>query len=1027
LSAKAWLPGYGNRYRRWVHDSLRYVDVQDLATGGDHIPELDDVYVDVALVGRAPDPASASAPAGEAVADTSNRYSFGQLLDGRERAVLALIGRPGSGKSTLLARAARRNARLFDRGRLNRKRVPVLLALRQHADAIVADPSVALPDIVRAAVTVSPGGPGRDGGGWWERQLAAGRCLILLDGLDEVARAEDRRAVAGWVERQIDAYPHDDFVVTSRCYGDGDPLPSQADRYVVRPFTPEQVGVFLDRWYLAAERHATSSSSGRAARRAMAERGRDSAARLASLLRENPALQELAVNPLLLTMIATAHRYRGALPGSRADLYGEICQVLLSRRAQAKDLPELVSWPAKQMLLAALAYQMMADHVTALPASRVHDILRPQLRRFTSSVTGEVFLEDIARNGLLAESPAGQYAFAHLTFQEYLAARHVSANSALVSELAGEVSDPWWQETILLYAATADVSMIVRACLDSGTVPALTLAFDCDEAGAEMDPELRQRLDTERKRALDPDCSPAHRRLIAGVQAARLTRHTLTTAAGARVCARPVPADLYWLFLADTGAPRPDSTLDPRADQPAAGIWGTEAQAFVKWLNSITATATGAEVRLPRAGELSEPDIAGPLAQQLPAVVTSAWTAPDEALAPGLAPGAAGLWVRPGLPHPHELTGAALRQTVAADARNTSLLPQVLTAAVLDVALGIVRDLEDVRALSRALADDITARANSEGRPVDLMHAHARAIVLAHAHALELTRSDAIARTRAAGPDLIRTLDMAPAHALAEAIALGLADAIIRARERAVDLAESIDQDLSILGAFDFDIARVLELERVHSAALDPAYTRALGIAHSPDSGVAAALRLTGAGTLDRGVALPGILGLPLRWVADGPLARTLLRVLPGVSSAGSGSDPYQAFAAALVSAAGIDDAARLRAAFGNSLTSELRGASAALAPPAERAGSPGWYRATGLGRLLDAWATVGTAHEPPGPSEAASLRAVALALAEPGASGASGASGADLLRAVAATVTAIESRSKSESPAGESVILALV
>jgi hypothetical protein len=302
------------------------------------------------------------------------------------------------------------------------------------------------------------------------------------------------------------------------------------------------------------------------------------------------------------------------------------------------------------------------------------------------------------------------------------------------------------------------------------------------------------------------------------------------------------------------------------------------------------------------------------------------------------------------------------------------------------------------------------------------MHAHARAIVHAHAHALELTRSDAITRTRAAGPDLMRTLDMAPAHALADAIALGLADPIIRARERAVDLAEAIDQDLSILGAFDFDIAHVLELERVHSAALDPAYTRALGIAHSPDSGATPALRLTGVDNLDRGVALPGIAGLPLRWVAGGPLARTLLRVLPGVSAAGppgASTDPYQAFAVALVSSAGIDDTTRLRAAFGDSLTSELRGASAAL--PDERAGSPGWYRATGLGRLLDAWAPVGTAHEPPGPSEAAVLRAVALALAEPGAPD------ADVLRSVAATVTAIESRSKGESPAGESVILALV
>ncbi|WP_187365650.1 NACHT domain-containing protein [Trebonia kvetii] len=988
--------------------------MQDLATGGDHIPELDDVYVDVALVSRAPDPAAASTgPADEAVADGSQRHSFGELLDGQSRVVLALVGRPGSGKSTLLARAARRSARMFAHGRLNRKRVPVLLALRQHAEAIVADPAVSLPDVVRAAVA---GKPGREHAGWWERQLEAGHCLILFDGLDEVAREEDRVAVAGWVERQIDTYPRDDFVVTSRSYGDADPLPSQADRYVVRPFTPEQVRVFLDRWYLAAERHATSSS-GRAARRAVEERSRDSATRLASLLRENPALQELAVNPLLLTMIATAHRYRGALPGTRADLYGEICQVLLSRRVQAKDMPELVSWPAKQMLLAALAYQMMADHVSALSTGRVLAIIEPQLRRFSSSVTGEVFLDDVARNGLLIESE-GRYAFAHLTFQEYLAARHVSANSDLVTSLAGNVSDPWWQETILLYAATADVSVIVRACLDSGTIPALTLAFDCDEAGAEMDPELRERLDRERKRALEPDCSPSHRRLIAGVQAARLTRRTLTTGAGTRVCARPVPADLYWLFLADTRAPRPDSSLDPRADQPAAGIWGSEAQSFVKWLNSITATATGVEVRLPRGDELQEADIASTLGHLLPDVVTSAWTAPE-----------LDLWVRPGLPHPHELTGGALRHTVAADTRSTALLPQVLTAAVLDVALGIIRDLDDVRALSGALSGDIAARANSEGRPVDLMHAHARAIALTYAHALELARSDAITRTRAAGLELVRTLDLAPASAMADAIAGDLADVMIRARERAVDLAEAIDQDLSILGAFDFDIGHVVELARVHSAALDPAYARALGIAHSPDFGVAAALRLTGIDNLDWGVALPGVLGLPLRWVADGPLGRTLLGVLPS-SASGTASasvsaegaragDPYQAFAAALVSQAGIDDTARLRAALGNSLADELRDASASGSD--ERPGSPGWYQATGLAHLRDAWAPVAATHEPPAPAEAASLRAVALALAE------SGAADAGVLRAVAATVTAIESRSKGESPAGESVILALV
>ena len=92
-------------------------------------------------------------------------------------------------------------------------------------------------------------------------QLRRGRCLVLLDGLDEVARADDRLAVADWVERQIAAHPGNHFVVTSRPYGLPDSLTAQADVFVVRPFTADQVQLFLDRWYRAAERHATKGKS----------------------------------------------------------------------------------------------------------------------------------------------------------------------------------------------------------------------------------------------------------------------------------------------------------------------------------------------------------------------------------------------------------------------------------------------------------------------------------------------------------------------------------------------------------------------------------------------------------------------------------------------------------------------------------------------------------------------------------------------------------------------------------------------
>jgi hypothetical protein len=1027
LTARAWqqvvraaaVPGYGHRYRQWVLDSLKYIDVQDLATGGDHIPELGDVYVDVALVSRAAQPGSLASQVSE---DPSARHSIGELLDRRTRAVLALVGPPGSGKSTLLAHVARRSTRPAWRENLGRRRVPILLALREQAKSIVADPAVSLPDVVRAAVGDAAG---REPGGWWERQLGRGRCLVLLDGLDEVARADDRLVVADWVERQIAAHEGNHFVITARSYGLPGPLAASTDVFVVRPFTAEQVQLFLDRWYLAAEQHATGAS-GAPARRAVRMRAHDSAARLGALLRDHPALYDLAVNPLLLTMIATAHRYRGALPGSRADLYGEICQVLVSRRVQAKDLPELLPWPAKQALLAALAHQMMCDHVSELAGDRVIEVLGPRLERFPASVTGEAFLSDIALNGLLVEAAPGRWAFTHLTFQEYLAARHVSATPDLLKGLVGNVGDPWWHETILLYAATGDVSPIVRACLDSGTIPALTLAFDCDEASAEIDPELRRRLDRERRRAYEQDCPAEHRRLIAGVQAARLVRRTRTTAAGTRICARAVPADLYWLFLADTQAPRPDGSCDPHSDQPATGMWGAEAQAFVTWLNSITAMATGIEVRLPRHDELQEQAISSILTHELPASVTSAWTQPVTAASgPAATPG---LWLRPGQPDPHELTGAAVREAVAADARSTALLPQVLTATVLDVALDITRDLDDVRALTRALAGDLNARANSEGHTVELMHAHAHAIVLTYAHALGLTRSAAITRTCAASPELVRALDLAHARALADAVASDLAGAIGFARARAVDLADAIDVDLSILSAFDFDLAHAVELAGVHAADFHRAHSLARSIPDAPDPDLARVFGLDRVPVLGPALPLPGVLGLPLRWVADGPLASTLLQVIAASPPASASArplpgDPHQAFAHALASRAGIHEDTQLRAALGSPLTGVLR--DLAAAGSAKGDGSPSWSQVTGLSRLTDACTPISATHQVPSPPEAAALRAVALALADDAT--APGADARVVLRAVAATVTLVEKRGKGESKAGEVVLLALV
>ena len=415
------------------------------------------------------------------------------------------------------------------------------------------------------------------------------------------------------------------------------------------------------------------------------------------------------------------------------------------------------------MLLASLAYQMMLDHVSDLPADRVLEILGPQLGALLRVGHRRGVPRRRRPQRAAGRAARGRYAFTHLTFQEYLAARHVSANPDLVKSLADNVDDPWWHETILLYAATADASPIVRACLDSGTIPALTLAFDCAEASTEIDPGPAAAPGPRTPAGhTSRTASPEHRRLIAGVLAARLvrqTRHHRRRRQDLRPARprRPVLA----LPRRHAGAParRPVRPRRRPARHRHLGSRGAGLRQLAELDHRDRHRASRSGSRTD--DELQEQAVTGALARQLPASVTSAWTQP----APRR-PAAPGLWLRPGQPHPHELTGAAIRPGGRRRRAGTPPCCRRYSPRRSSTSpSSIIRDLDDIRALSGALARDLAARANSDGRAVDLMHAHAHAIVLTYAHALDLTRADAIAPPAAPPPTLIGGLDLSRTRA----------------------------------------------------------------------------------------------------------------------------------------------------------------------------------------------------------------------------------------------------------------------
>ncbi|TMR02261.1 NACHT domain-containing protein [Actinomadura soli] len=572
-------------YVRQVRGAVSDMETLGVARQSEFVLTMREAYIDLALRPRPPrdDPAD---EVGDGASEARTLQDF--LGEGR---VYAVLGSSGSGKTTLVRHAA---LTLCDGERFRRRRrIPLLLYLRDHLAALLGEEPPGLAGLAAMAGWLA----GRVEPRWIEHRLERSRCVVLLDGLDEVVDARDRRAVVTWIRRQVQRFPGNDWVVTSRPDGYlSHPLPN-AEVLRLQRFSGAQVARFVHSWYLAYEQRARSRSGAEVRERAAAN-----ADELVSRILESPALVELAANPLLLTMIANVHRNREALPHSRADLFHEMCDVLLHRRPEAKDLHDLtgLSGHAKEIVLRHLAADMMSRRIRDIGVEDARSVVAIPLRTVADegAVDPGVFLRVAVRSGLLVERESGMVQFTHLTFQEYLAAAHIRARPVADLRLLVEGIDHlWWRETSLLWAALGDATALIEACLESGTARALTLAFDCLDEARQVQPETRVRLHA--RMTPDTDNGGADVRLVAAVTAARSLRRFLWLDGALPLCVEPVGRELYTLYTGRTAA-EPDGF--------ATGLWPVDVRGFLDWLNGLF--DDGTRYRLPTREELAHPDAA---------------------------------------------------------------------------------------------------------------------------------------------------------------------------------------------------------------------------------------------------------------------------------------------------------------------------------------------------------------------------------------------------------------------------------
>ena len=422
---------------------------------------------------------------------------------------LAILAWGGYGKTTLLKHIAY----LYGTQQAPKgapRLIPILIVLREHKDRLAAG-ALSLPALIEQHHVPHLAGSGglKVPAGWAESLLTRGRALVMFDGFDEVEKSR-RPAVAGWMNQQMRQYERSRFIVTSRpkAYQQQSPVNALAltSSVWVNDFGKPQRRKFVEKWYQCQERYANGGRTTPDVEKV----AKQSAQELLIQIESEPDLRSLAKNPLLLNMITTFHRrYPGKnLPNRRTELYQEICQLQLKDRPATRRLDTLLVECEPQIILQEIAMEMMQRRSERIERNELLPLTQQILDRQGESIDAEELIKQIVEISELLVQQEDEYEFAHLSFQEYLAAAHVATAPEEREPLLYErIPDEKWKDVLLLYAGKArKPTPLIREVLRQGNQD---LAYAClQQTTRRVDAALRAELEglvTEVQNALYAD------------------------------------------------------------------------------------------------------------------------------------------------------------------------------------------------------------------------------------------------------------------------------------------------------------------------------------------------------------------------------------------------------------------------------------------------------------------------------------------------------------------------------------------
>lgn len=374
------------------------------------------------------------------------------FIEGNRRTVV--LGGPGAGKTTFLKYLALCyiDKIAFEKSNLQQTKLPFFIYL---PDLSKSQESIF--DFLLKPIEKRTNKYARD---FLDRLLKKGQCIILLDSLDETKKSS-RADLLQKVKDFCKLFPEAKIVISCRTADYTENLESFHEVEISK-LNKSAVYKIVKAWFAG---EPTKSKE------------------LCNIIDHDKAIASLTETPLLLSLLCIQFKHDLSLPKRKVELFKRCSEALLrdwdtSRGFRRDSTYELLTDQSKERLFESIAYCFTAENFSfTFPKPKVLGLVSDFCSRLGLNENDAlpILTEIDQHHGILEQFSQDHYGFSHTSFQEYFAARSISAKGQGLKIVQQKFdSEDWYPIIEFIVAMAEDPSDMIRHLIHKSNLAGLS-------------------------------------------------------------------------------------------------------------------------------------------------------------------------------------------------------------------------------------------------------------------------------------------------------------------------------------------------------------------------------------------------------------------------------------------------------------------------------------------------------------------------------------------------------------------------